>query len=102
MPINKSAGSNKVDAIVQLFNARDQFVLAISPEGTRKKVAKWKTGFYYIAKGADIPIIMVALDFQNKTIRLSKPYWTTENKEQDFAIFHKFFEGITGKIPEYS
>ena len=102
VPINKSAGSNKVDAMVQLFNDRDEFVLAISPEGTRKKVAKWKTGFYYIAKGADVPIVMVALDFKNKMIRISKPYGTSDNKEQDFSEIQKHFEGTLGKIPEYS
>ncbi len=102
VPINRTATGNKVDAIVQLFKARDEFVLAMSPEGTRKKVVKWKTGFYYIAKGADIPIIMVALDFKNKVIRISKPYRTTENKEQDFADIRKYFEGIIGKVPEYS
>jgi 1-acyl-sn-glycerol-3-phosphate acyltransferase len=102
VPIERVPGGNKVDAIVQLFNSRDEFALAMSPEGTRQKVAQWKTGYYYIAKGADIPIVMVSLDFKNKVIRISKPHRTTENKDLDFQTFYKYFEGVEGKIQEYS
>ena len=74
--------------------------MGISPEGTRKKVDKWKTGFYYIAKGAKVPIVMAALDFENKQIKISEPYDTTDSKEKDFEYFHSFFKGVKGKKPE--
>lgn len=102
VPIERVPGGNKVDAIVQLFNNRENFVLAMSPEGTRQKVQDWKTGFYYIAKGANIPIVLVALDFKNKVVRLSKPYRTTEDKDQDFSTYYKYYEGIVGKVPDYT
>jgi len=50
MPVDRGSHSNTVDSIVEIFNKKETFILGISPEGTRKKVDKWKTGFYYIAK----------------------------------------------------
>jgi len=99
-PVDRSKSTNKVDAIIDVFNNKDQFILGISPEGTRKRIDKWKTGFYYIAKGAHIPIIMTSFDFENKEIKISEPFYTTENKENDFNVFFDYFRGIKGKIPE--
>ena len=91
-----------VDAIVQIFDNKEEFRLGISPEGTRKKVTKWKTGFYYIAKGAKVPIVMATLDFENKQIKFSEPYDTTDDKEKDFNHFDNFFKGVKGKHSELS
>ncbi len=99
-PINRSKSTNKVQAIVDIFNSRTAFILAMSPEGTRQKVAKWRTGFYYIAKGAKVPIVMIALDFKNKQLILSEPYDITDDMEADFKYFHSYFDGIEGKHPE--
>jgi 1-acyl-sn-glycerol-3-phosphate acyltransferase len=99
-PINRSKSTNKVQAIVNIFNSRTAFILAMSPEGTRQKVAKWRTGFYYIAKGAKVPIVMIALDFKNKQLILSEPYDVTDDMEADFKHFHSYFDGIKGKHPE--
>ena len=91
-----------VDAIVQIFEKKEEFRLGISPEGTRKKVMNWKTGFYYIAKGANVPIVMATLDFEHKQIKFSEPYETTNNKEKDFEYFHAFFKGVKGCHSELS
>ncbi|MEQ6124004.1 lysophospholipid acyltransferase family protein [Pseudotenacibaculum sp. MALMAid0570] len=99
-PVDRSKSNNLVDAIVDVFNSRDEFRLALSPEGTRKKVEKWKTGFYYIAKGANVPIIMGTLDFGKKQIKISKPYYPTNDKEKDFEVFHAYYKGVKGKNPE--
>jgi len=101
-PIERNKSSNKVQAIVDIFNAKEEFILAMSPEGTRQKVKKWKTGFYYIAKGANVPIVMITLDFQNKQIKISEPYTLTNNIEADFKYFHSYFDGVVGKRPELS
>ena len=102
IPVNRGQSNHLVDTIIAMFNSRDQFILALSPEGTRKKVEKWKTGFYYIARGANVPIVMATLDFGQKKIKISKPYHITSNKDYDFDIFHAFFEGVIGKKPELS
>jgi 1-acyl-sn-glycerol-3-phosphate acyltransferase len=99
-PVDRSKNSNKVDAIIDIFNSKEKFILGMSPEGTRKKVAKWKTGFYYIAKGANVPIVMVAFGFKDKTIKISEPYYLTDDMEADFKFFYQKLEGVVGKIPE--
>jgi 1-acyl-sn-glycerol-3-phosphate acyltransferase len=102
-PVDRTNNNNVVDSIVEIFNSRERFILGISPEGTRKKVEKWKTGFYYIAKGANIPIYQSSLDFENKKVTITnKPFFPTDNKETDFKHLHLFFKGIKGKIHEYS
>ena len=101
-PVDRSKSSNMVDAIVQIFDNKKEFRLGISPEGTRKKVIKWKTGFYFIAKGAKVPIVMATLDFENKQIKFSEPYDITDDKEKDFKHFHNFFKGVKGKHSELS
>ena len=99
-PVDRSKSTNMVDAVIAVFNAKKEFRLGISPEGTRKKVDKWKTGFYYIAKGANVPIVMATLDFKNKKIKISEPFYTTGNKDADFEVFHSFFKDVKGKNPE--
>lgn len=99
-PIDRTTSTNKVDAIVEIFNNNENFILALSPEGTRKKVAKWKTGFYYIAKGANVPIVMITFNFKDKEVKVSDPYYLTENMEKDFNFFHKYYKGVVGKVPE--
>ena len=99
-PVDRSKSNNLVDAIVDIFNSKDTFRLALSPEGTRKKTERWKTGFYYIAKGAKVPIVLVTLDFGNKQVKISDPYYTTDDMDADFSYFHSFYEGVQGKKPE--
>lgn len=98
-PVDRSQSHNLVDAIVKVFDSKEEFRLALSPEGTRKKVEKWKTGFYYIAKGANVPIVMATLDFGNKQVKFSEPYYTTDNKEKDFEYFQSFFKPEMAKKP---
>jgi len=102
IPVDRGSYSNTVDSIAQIFNQKDTFILGISPEGTRKKVDKWKTGFYYIAKKTKVPVICAALDFKNKKIIISKPYQLTKDIDKDIHELRSFFNGIKGKIPEYS
>jgi len=101
-PIDRSKSNNKVEAIVNIFNSKENFILALSPEGTRKKVTEWKTGFYYIAKGANVPIVMFTFNFKDKEIKISEPYYLTDNMEKDFNFFYKFYEGVQGKIAKNS
>ncbi len=100
MPVDRSKSTNMVDGIVKIFNTNEAFRFALSPEGTRKKVVKWKTGFYYIAKGAKVPIVLFGFDFGKKQAILSKPYYLTDNMDSDFAYFENFYKDIIGKHPE--
>lgn len=98
-PIDRSKTSDTVIATAKIFCERKQFRLALSPEGTRKKVGQWKTGFYYIAKTAEVPIVMVAFDYGKREIKVSQPLYTSNNKEADFTVYETFFKGVQGKVP---
>lgn len=102
VPIDRTSGQNKVEAIAKLFADKNELRLSLSPEGTRKKVDKWKTGFYYIAKEAKVPIIMFTLDFKNKQNKISQPFYPTDNIDADFELMYNFYKGVIGKRPEYS
>jgi len=102
VPLNRSANENKVEAIAKEFNKYEEFRITFAPEGTRKKVEKWRTGFYYIAKAAKVPIIMFTLDFKNKRNVVSEPFYPTDNIEADFKFMRDFYKGVIGKKAEYS
>ena len=101
-PIDRSKSNDTVTAIAGIFDEKEVFRLALSPEGTRKKVEKWKTGFYYIAKAAQVPIVLVAFDYGGKQIKFSKPYTPSKDIEADFKLYREFFKGVAGKKPELS
>ncbi|MBS1656244.1 MAG: 1-acyl-sn-glycerol-3-phosphate acyltransferase [Bacteroidetes bacterium] len=99
-PVKRSSSNNMVDQVVNLFNNHEEFCIALAPEGTRKKVERLKTGFYFIAKKAKVPIIMCGLDYENKTLRFSEPFFTTADEKDDFNKIISFFGPIKGKKPE--
>src|SRR5690606_12676440 len=100
--LDRTPGQNKVEAIAHIFQEKDEFLLAIAPEGTRKKVLKWKTGFYYISRAADVPIVMIAFDYGAKAVTISDPFNPSNDEEQDFNFMRNFFNGVTGKVIHYS
>jgi 1-acyl-sn-glycerol-3-phosphate acyltransferase len=101
-PVDRYTKENKVQAIAELFKKEEEFRLTLAPEGTREKVEKWRTGFYYIAKAAKVPIIMFTLDFQNKQNKISAPFYTTDDMEADFEFMYQFYKGVKGKVEKYS
>ncbi|MEO0901390.1 MAG: lysophospholipid acyltransferase family protein, partial [Bacteroidota bacterium] len=101
-PIDRSKTSNTVDSVAAIFETRDVFRFALAPEGTRKKVTELKTGFYHIAKKANVPIVLVAFDFGKKQVKFSDALYPTNDMEADFQQIKAFFKGVKGKVPEYS
>ena len=101
-PVDRSKNTNTVDSVVEVFQSKKIFRFALAPEGTRKKVDKLKTGFYYIAKKANVPIVLVAFDFGKKEVKFSEAFWPTSDMEKDFEAIDAFFEGVKGRVPEYS
>lgn len=99
-PVDRKSKHNIVDQVVEKFNSNKKFILALAPEGTRKKVYQLKTGFYHIAKSAKVPIVMAGMDFGKKTLIYSEPFFTSENEEEDFKKIINFFGQIQGKNPE--
>jgi len=99
-PVDRNKSSNMVDKVVRIFNSHDTFKLALAPEGTRKKVEKFKTGFYHIATKANVPIVMVGFDYKNREIRISEPFHTSGNMDLDMTNIIGWFKDIQGKIPD--
>lgn len=99
VPVDRFSSNNFVDQVVKMFNSNESFAIALSPEGTRKKVDRLRTGFYHIAKEAGVPIVLLALDFEHKEFRFSAPFYITENEAEDFKKILLFFTGVKGKNP---
>lgn len=100
-PVDRSRSQGMVEAVVQLFRAHPRFYLSLSPEGTRKKADRLRSGFYHMAVGAGVPIIMVGMDFKHKELRFEAPLYPTGQVEADMRIIQQFFSTVTGKIPAY-
>ena len=96
IPVDRSVKQNMVDQVVDIVNRRKSFKLAIAPEGTRGKVKKWRTGFYYIALKANIPIIMCQLDYEHREARFLDPFHPTGNIEQDLHYIQTQFQDVKG------
>lgn len=99
-PVDRSKKNNNVDKVVELFRSRDEFKLAITPEGTRGRVTRWKAGFYYIACKAEIPLALVALDYATKEIRLREAFYPSGNIDQDFPEILNYYRSINGRYPK--
>lgn len=96
-PVKRTTSEDMVSQVVDIFNRYDEFVLAMAPEGTRRKVDKLRSGFYYIAKGAHVPIVPVGFDFAKREIIIEKPLYPTDSFENDMDRIMSFYRSITGK-----
>ncbi len=99
--VNRSKNMKLTDKIVELFNNREAFVIAITPEGTRKYNPDWKSGFWYIAKEANVPLIPAGFDYATKTIYWGEPIYLSDDKEADIKALKKLFSQYEAKIPEW-
>lgn len=100
IPIDRRSAHNVVAQAAAEFARRDQLVLAITPEGTRKKVKSWKSGYWHIAREAGVPILPVGLDFGRNGAVIGEVRYPSDSIERDEAVFKEFFAGITPKRPE--
>lgn len=102
VPVDRSKSNNFVQSVIDVFNSRDKFNIVLAPEGTRKKVEKLKSGFYFIAKGAGVPIQMVRFNFGEKQVEFRAPFYPTDDFEADMQLIEDYFRGIKGKVEAYS
>jgi 1-acyl-sn-glycerol-3-phosphate acyltransferase len=102
IPVDRSTSHNVVAQTIQQFHRNEKLILTITPSGTRKRVKKWKTGFYHIADGANIPIVLGFLDYRRKTGGMGPVVYPTGDINVDMKTIRSFYDGITGKYPEKS
>lgn len=102
IPIQRHLSLNMVEQAIQGFRDNREFILVLSPEGTRRKVERWKMGFYHIALGAGVPIVPGALDFANRCVVIGAPFQPTGDVEADLQALLAFFRPYVPKKPEYA
>ncbi len=101
--VNREKSSNLVAASVEALRAADgQVQLTVPPEGTRSKVRYWKTGFYHIAQGAQVPIVMAYMDYARKVSGLGPVFHPTGDIERDMETIKAFYAPFKGKNPDQS
>lgn len=97
MPINRGSAQGVVEQMIDQFRRRDRLWLGIAPEGTRKRVARWKSGFWRIAREVGVPIFPVAFHYPDKTIQLGPLFATSADMEADLARLRAFYAPFKGK-----
>ena len=99
IPIDRSTSNNVVDQSIAHFAKSDRLILTVPPAGTRKRVLNWKTGFYHIANGAGVPIVMGFLDYKKKIGGIGPVLQPTGDIEADMNAIRTFYQDISGKYP---
>jgi 1-acyl-sn-glycerol-3-phosphate acyltransferase len=100
-PVDRSKSTNMVQSYVDVFNRYERFAIVLAPEGTRRKVDHFKTGFYFIAKGAKVPIIPCQFDWEHREVRFLEPFIPTDDAERDLDYLESLFKNVKGANPEY-
>lgn len=100
IPVDRGQSQNTVKKITREFEAHDEFHLLITPEGTRRRVKKWKRGFYFIALHAKVPILLAFLDYRRKEGGIGMMIHPSGDFEADFRIIEEFYRGKHARHPD--
>ncbi len=100
--IRRERQGNTVEQAVRAFTEHQQFMLILSPDGTRKKVERWKMGFYHIAQGAGVPIVLGALDYQNRRVVIGPSFKPTGDEAADMRQILAFYRSFVPKKPQFA
>jgi 1-acyl-sn-glycerol-3-phosphate acyltransferase len=98
IPVDRTVPHDTVARVAERFAREERFVLALAPEGTRKPVAEWRTGFWHIAHQAGVPIVPIVLDWPRKRLRIGAPLELGGDLERDLRALQSLYEGVPGKI----
>jgi 1-acyl-sn-glycerol-3-phosphate acyltransferase len=98
--VDRRARHAVVDQVVQQFERRANLVLAITPEGSRRRTRYWKTGFYYIALSAHVPILLAFLDYRRKVLGTGPLLTPSGDIQADMAIIREFYSRVTARHPQ--
>jgi 1-acyl-sn-glycerol-3-phosphate acyltransferase len=100
--VDRSKNTRMVDSMISEFKKHNDLVLLVPPEGTRGYVKEWKSGFYYVALGAGVPIALAYLNYAKKEAGIAKLFYPTGDYTKDIEEIKSFYRGITAKHPERS
>lgn len=102
IPVDRSKHNNMVDMMINMFANTTSLILLIPAEGTRSYVKEWKSGFYYTALGAKVPIVLGYLDYGRKNAGFGKLFYPTGDYQKDLAEIKDFYRQFTARHPEKS
>jgi 1-acyl-sn-glycerol-3-phosphate acyltransferase len=100
IPVDRSKNNSLTQQIAKEFARREDFHVAITPEGTRKKTSKWKKGFYFIAQASNVPILLATIHYGKKTIELRQLFYPTGDMETDILAIKKTYTDVSARHPE--
>ncbi len=100
IPVVRDRSTNFVDQVAAEFKRRDNIMIAITPEGTRKHTAYWRSGFYYIALAAQTPLVLGSMDYSKRLITYGKTLMPTGDLDADLERIKEFYAGVMGRHPE--
>lgn len=100
IPVHRGKKSNVVLSSISMIEKTEKIILALTPEGTRKRTEKWKSGFYYIAIGAKIPVVCFSLDYQSKVAGVGPTIWPSGDIDSDIRLFQEFYRPVIAKYPD--
>jgi len=102
IPIDRSKAQDFVKQVIETFDQSEQMVIAVAPEGTRSAVKKWKTGFYHIASGANVPIVPGYLDYAKKEVGFLESFYPGGDIDKDIPAIKAIYGTIQGKNADQS
>ncbi|MCI7764693.1 MAG: 1-acyl-sn-glycerol-3-phosphate acyltransferase [Bacteroidales bacterium] len=100
IPVYRQKKMSMTDSLIKSAKEADTFQIAITPEGTRKPVSEWKHGFYYIALGAKIPILLYGIDYEKKEIVCTRTIIPTGDYNKDIILIKNYYRDFVGKKPQ--
>jgi len=100
IPVHRMEPADLVDEVVEFLSHQEDAVIGITPEATRSRVTKWKTGFYRIAHTLELPIVLAYLDYKQKAGGIGLTIYPTGDFEADMAKIRKFYKTVEGKFPD--
>ena len=99
-PVHRDAPEGAVGAAVARFDAHAHYVLGLSPEGTRRRVARWRSGFHRIARGAGVPVVPVWLDYSRREVGIGAPVRLGADAESHTARLRALYRSAMARFPE--
>jgi len=100
IPLNRARASSAVSDVIAAFDENETFYFGLAPEGTRSKTRGWKSGFYRIAEGANVPVVFGFLDYGNRRLGFGPALTLTGNRDADMAVCELYFSSISGRWPD--
>ena len=99
IPVKRNTKGNFVGQMIEIFNRSHHLIIAISPEGTRSLVTRWKTGFYYMALGAQVPLVLAFVDYRRRQVGVGPVVYPSDDIQATFDELRAFYADKTGKYP---